>query len=344
MARLASESKGGFYPTPENQLKLILPHLHIRQSIEQSLINAIDPCAGEGKALRILVEHLQTDGADVHSYGIELEQTRAEEAKQRLQHVLHDGYESIRTEPKYSVMWLNPPYAEVFKERTELRFLRTLSSKSKGVLIPDGLLMFCIPQHVLGSVATVLTSRFRELKVYRFTDEEYSIFKQVVVFGYAGRAKQEERKAMQQQLKEWAKAGPEALPTLEEITDTFEIPPSPEPISIFRGGKLREDELRQDLLDSQALVDFQKKVQADIQQTKMKNPLLPLKVTHAGIAVASGAIGGNFGNHIVVGLTKQVTEKEDIEDDEGLTSKEIYTKHFRSIVRVFTQNGIFELE
>lgn len=76
----------------------------------------------------------------------------------------------------------------------------------------------------------------------------------------------------------------------------------------------------------------------------MKRPLLPLKLAHAGIAIAAGAVGGNMGTHIVVGLTKPVTELAEVDDDEGLVKKEIYTKHHKSVVRVFAQDGIHELQ
>lgn len=204
--------------------------------------------------------------------------------------------------------------------------------------------MFCVPQYVLGACSTILSSRFRDIKVYRFTDEAYPVFKQVVVFGYFGKPRSiEERKKLQSFLKEISDSGPELLPTLEEISEIFVVPKSTI-IELFRAGKLRDSELVDDLADSLAFQDFEKRVTPIAKTSTMQNPLLPLKVTHAGIAVASGAIGGNMGNHIIVGVTKQVSEKQEIKDEEEFTKQEVFTKHYKSVVRVFTQDGIHELQ
>jgi hypothetical protein len=343
MARIASQSKGGFYATPEGQLSLILPHLQVNRE-EDGWLNLLDPCAGEGKALQQIARYLNEYGGGVSSYGVELEKTRAEQAEEVLDVVINEGYENVRTESKFGLMWLNPPYDEVFHERTELRFLRTLTSKTRNVLIENGLLMFCVPQYVLGACSAVLASRFRDIKVYRFTDEAYPVFKQVVVFGYFGKPRTiEERKNIQSYLKETSESGPEVLPSLEEISEMFLVPKSTM-VELFRAGKLRDSELADDLAHSLAFQEFEKRVTPVAKSSTMKNPLLPLKVTHAGIAVASGAIGGNMGNHIIVGVTKQVSEKQEIKDDEDLTKQEVYTKHYKSVVRVFTQDGIHELQ
>ncbi len=185
MSRIASQSKGGYYPTPLKELQLILPHLAVNASEVTPFINAYDPCCGEGEAIHCLGEHIKTKTkAEVTTFGVELERTRCETAATVLKHVVNDGYETVRTEAKYGVMWLNPPYDDVFKERTELVFLRTLSSTSKNVLQQGALLMFCILQHVLNDCAPILGSRFKDVKVYRFTDDNFPVYDQVVVFAY----------------------------------------------------------------------------------------------------------------------------------------------------------------
>ncbi len=344
MARIASQSKAGFYATPEGQMSYILPHLKVQE--ERGYLNFFDPCVGEGEALKQMSDQFRfLHELKVQTYGVELEETRFEKARATLDHVINDGYENVRTESNFNVVWLNPPYDEVFHERTELRFLRTLSSRSKNVFANNGLLMFCVPQYVLDKCAMILSERFRDIKVYRFTDDAYDVFKQVIVFGYFGSpGSREIVKKTREYLKELGSLGPEALPTLEEIEGEFLIQPTQDPISLFRAGRLKASELIQDLKESTVFSEFEKRVTPEINKSTMRRPLLPLKLAHAGTAIASGAIGGNLGNHIVVGLTKPVTELAEVEDDEGLVKKEIYTKHHKSVVRVFTRNGIFELQ
>lgn len=344
MARLASQSKGGFYATPDGQMSLILPHLKVKDL--KGYLNFLDPCCGEGEALKQLGDHFsEAHQITVKTYGVELEETRFEKANKQIHQVIHDGYENIRTEANFNLLWLNPPYDEVFHERTELTFLRALSSKSKNVLAKNGLLMFCIPQYVVDKCAMVLSERFRHIKVYRFTDDAYDVFKQVVVFGYFGApSTREEVKETRKYLKEIGSSGPEILRTLEEIEEEFELCPSEEPITLFRAGRLNSNELLQDLKESTIFSEFEKRVTPKVNKSSMERPLLPLKLAHAGTAIASGAVGGNLGNHIVVGITKPVTELNEVMDDEGLTKKEIFTKHHKSVIRVFTRNGIHELQ
>lgn len=344
MARIASQSKGGFYATPEGQMSLLLPHLRVLEG--EGNLNLLDPCAGEGEVLHQLGEHFRFSlNTPAITYGVELEENRYHKAKSILDHAIHDGYENVRTEENFNLVWLNPPYDEVFHERTELRFLRTLSSKSKNVFAEGSLLLFCVPQYVLDKCAVILSERFRDIKVYRFTDPAYDVFKQVVVFGYFGKpTNREDLKTTREYLKRIAKQGPGDLLTLEDIEEEFYVKPSKSPVTMFRAGKLRPQELFHDLKDSSLFVEFEKRVTPVVRKSTMRRPLLPLKLAHAGIAIASGAVGGNMGSHIVVGLTKPVTELQEVEDDEGLAKKEIYTKHHKSIVRVFTQDGIHELQ
>lgn len=344
MARIASQSKGGFYATPEGQMTLILPHLKVKEG--EGFLHLLDPCAGEGAALNQLGVHFRANSnLNVQTYGVELEETRFLKAKCVLDNVIHDGYESIRTESKYNAVWLNPPYDEVFHERTELRFLRTLSSKSKNIFAPNGLLMFCVPQYVLDKCAMVLSERFHEVKVYRFTDDAYDTFKQVVVFGYFGSPQNREKiKETREYLKEITTIPPENVPTLEDISEEYFLQSSSASISVFRAGRLNPEELFGDLKESPVFTEFEKRITQEVSVSTMKRPLLPLKLAHAGIAIASGAVGGNMGSHIVVGLTKPVTELSEGVNEDGEVKKEIYTKHHKSVVRVFTRTGIHELQ
>lgn len=328
MARIASESKLGYYPWPLEELDLMKESILIEG---EGLVNMIDPCCGKGEALSHLQHDLAARKEDVRSYGIELEKTRFEEANNALDHCLNEGYENVRTENKFNLVLLNPPYDEVFHERTELRFLRTLSSKSKNIFAPNGLLLFCVPQYVLGSCANVLSSRFSNIKVYRFTDNNFDVFKQVVVFANFCRPDKNERKKANSYLKEIAKRNTDGslvpLPTLEELDSekfVVDVTQSQE-VELFRAGRLNPEELLRDLTSSPLLSEIEKELTPAETRAKMGRPMLPLKPTHGGIAVASGAISGNLGNHIISGITKQVTEKKALYDDEGQQTGEEYT-------------------
>jgi len=106
MARIASEQKGGFYPTPPAQVDLIAKRLRAEKGEK---LNLFDPCAGDGAALLGFAKTLRKQGAEVVTYGVELEKERAEKAKAKIDHVICAPYEDTRVTPhSMSYMWLNP--------------------------------------------------------------------------------------------------------------------------------------------------------------------------------------------------------------------------------------------
>ena len=337
MARIAAETKGGYYPTPPSQMAHVCRRLTVEPGTE---LNLFDPCCGEGAALKQMAEDLASKGAAVKTYGVELESGRAKKAKKALDHVLHSGYEAIRmTNEVISAMWLNPPYDVANGERVEVRFLRDLTERR---LQPGGLLMFCIPQYVLRNAASTLAARFFDLAVYRFTDDDYPVFKQVVVFGY--RREQSDAGPEARKTKEWLAnlgyLGPEAVPSLDEDDGkTFSVPAAAGPVAIFRDSRVDVDEARAAVLKSPVFAQVERLITPPPPaQVQMKTPVMPLKLAHMGTAIAAGAVGGNMGTHIIVGTTKKTVETYEKGKDTIAQVERIETS-----VKVFSPEGIFTL-
>jgi hypothetical protein len=305
-------------------------------------VNLFDPCAGEGRALRQMAEDLVTKGAQVTTYGIELEPSRAQKARELLNHVIAGGYETIRmTNGAVSAMWLNPPYADMKGSgRVETVFLRDLTRER---LQPGGLLMFCIPQSSLADCASVLASRFKDIEVYRFTNEHYPQYRQVVVFGYR-RDKNDSgpgARRVSEKLAYLGKHGPEVLKTLDILDGkVYTIPPAAKEISLFRGSEITKDEIEEALAKSTAFKKMEELISPPpLVRVKMKTPILPLKLAHIGTAIAAGAVGGNMGNHVVVGNTKKVVRTFDRDEKTVVQTEQMITT-----VKVFSPQGIFVLE
>ena len=171
----------GYYPTPLSVVDRIKSFVPVPES---QPVNVFDPCCGEGVALKHLAE-----GWDCQTYGIELDEHRAEQAKGNLDKVLKCSCAQARiTNGCYSVLFLNPPYDEetfgngmvTSSERKEKIFLRDTIKYLK----PKGLLIYIIPQSRLDkAIAKILSYRFESINVYRFQDDEYDAFKQIVAFG-----------------------------------------------------------------------------------------------------------------------------------------------------------------
>ncbi len=72
MARLESQARPGFYPTPDHLLPVIASYI----SPATVPANFLDPCCGKGEALNLLGLMLAAK-----TYGIELDRDRGTQAK-----------------------------------------------------------------------------------------------------------------------------------------------------------------------------------------------------------------------------------------------------------------------
>lgn len=171
--------KLGYYPTPLTVVERVRSFL----SFPERNVNILDPCCGEGRALKNLVE-----GASTTTYGIELDDYRAERAKAMLDNVLKGSYEDARvTNNAFSCLFLNPPYdwesggmpEEGSGDRKEKTFLRG----TVKYIQPNDVLVYIVPQkRVSNDIANLLPYRFDDFNYYRFPDEEYERFGEIVMF------------------------------------------------------------------------------------------------------------------------------------------------------------------
>jgi hypothetical protein len=346
MARIASEAKAGFYATPPEMMELICRYRLTAK--KEDLINILDPCAGEGHALRMIQEHLKELETNVISYGNELELGRYQEASKHLDHVIHGGYEGLRTSPSHTLLWGNPPYDFGGLERMELTFLRLFTYRNANQkLQPGAVVCLCIPQEILADVAVVVGARLSDIAVYRFTDEYYPRFRQVVLFGYFKEPPGKVAKQQRDYLIEVSSKGPSGLLPLDhEDGIIYTIPAATSPIEFFRGEALNPEELAKDLLGSPVFQEVQDLfMPPSLKKGSIKRPPLPPKVAHIATLIAAGSVDGNMGGFYINGLTKVVKEKVDIENDAGKVVREEYFYRPKSITRVFhPEHGILDLE
>lgn len=117
MARLESAAKAGYYPMPSRVAVSIARHLIVETRGGKRVVRLLDPCAGTGEAAALVAQAL---GAE--SFGIELNDERAEAARAHLDHVLATSAFSVRlAHGAFSCLYLNPPYdVDEEKRRLEL--------------------------------------------------------------------------------------------------------------------------------------------------------------------------------------------------------------------------------
>lgn len=134
MARLASETKMGFYPTSVTTIQKV-----INKTIafkENQVIHALDCCCGEGEAIEMIGKKYSCV-----AYGVELDENRAKTANARdIDIVLNaDALSGVRKNNKWvGLNFLNPPYdRSASGSRLEIDFIERwgLTTAIGGVMI-----------------------------------------------------------------------------------------------------------------------------------------------------------------------------------------------------------------
>ncbi len=215
MARFESVAIGGYYPTPPELVELIASRVSLAAVIQAARRNTsgpfktqrfpiLDPCAGDGAALiaagQVISGGLKTlpvIGAGCHTSihvplcAVEMEQTRAKELRTNLDASCVWGQRECVESDAFSVsyamggyqgaavLWLNPPYdSDPLAGRLEHAFLQRHAS----LLMPDGVLIFIVPQQALRASAQLLASEFYDIEIRSFPDPHHAIYKQVVLY------------------------------------------------------------------------------------------------------------------------------------------------------------------
>jgi hypothetical protein len=176
--RLEGQSKMGYYPTPDLQVKLIKTWLSGQNA------RLLDPCCGKGEALAEIAGALPGS----QTYGIELSDTRAAAAAGILGHVLNTGFEyAVLTRGTFSAVLLNPPYDGETETGSGTRLEERFLAESTPLLTSGGVLVYIIPHaRITETVARHLAGWYEDLRCYRLAGEDYAAFKQVVIFGRKG--------------------------------------------------------------------------------------------------------------------------------------------------------------
>ena len=330
--RIAGRMKMGYYPTPAR----VLDYIRSCLSFLPAPVSTLDPCCGQGLALEQLVADTKA-----LTYGVELDQHRAGEAKSRIQNVLKCGIEETRiAHQSCSLLFLNPPYDEATleeeahskTERQEKAFLRMTAP----YLVPGGVLVYIIPQRrITADVARLLVSRFEQIKVFRFPDPEYADFKQVVVLGVrkAGNSLDE---ALALNLQNVPNRGVE--PLQENATVQYPVPPSG-PLKLFRSTVIDPEELEKQVPLSSLWRRF------DAMTTKgelqVPRPPLPLHSGHLGLLLAAGKLDGVIGEgddrHVVKGKVTKIVSK--VEEYKGDVLEQRELDRYVVSIKILNRNG-----
>ncbi|MGB3225117.1 MAG: DUF6094 domain-containing protein [Desulforhopalus sp.] len=325
MARLASQAKAGFYPTPDSVVSLLKTKISFKKDAR-----ALDPCCGYGNTLSRLAS------PDTITYGVELDHQRATKAKSQLfKAVWGDALAEARVSTQsFGLLYLNPPYDTAINSddnsdrRLEHQFLRTYIR----TLQIGGILVFVIPYYVLKHCARTLARNFK-LQIVGFPDEDFHTFKQCIVFGEKKVAVTEgTAKTTQEHLEELAGMLPAEfqsevwpLVTMAPIV----IPKADRPVN-FRTDRLDPLEAIPVINKAGILQDVLK----ELIPTKNNNirPLTSLANGHLALMLAGGYMNGAIlkdGRQLVIkGVIKKIEKIVQVHENEtgggSITTKDQY--------------------
>lgn len=303
IGRLMNRVKMGYYPTDPENITHLLRGIHFPEGVTTNLL---DPCCGCGKALRQLAQ-----GNNCYAYGVELDESRAEQAQTRLHRVgVGSFFHSRISHEAFHLLFLNPPYLSVIQQgggrsRHEKRFL----VESICHLLYGGLLIYVIPYYRLTKdVCRLLCDNFDQLSVWRFTDREFQKFKQVAVLGI--RRKRSDEPSDPDWLERFS-VDPDSIPSILSLPeDRYALPAKPCKINTFRGERFNKRELEQQLRRSDSFSQLMAHSELD---GGVKHPPLPLSISQIGLVGGSGMINGLIQcetPHIIKGRIIKVVREE----------------------------------
>jgi hypothetical protein len=319
--RFQGKSRLGFYPLPSSEAQRIRKFLQFPGTPS----SAIDPCVGDGVAFEVI-----TNGPEVLRYGIELDAFRAEQARQRNPNIVQGNTLEVQCPVEcFGLLYLDPPYdwtlVPADSRRTEQMFL----SHTYRWLKPGGVLLFVIPGDRLAECSQILSTHFRDVRVYRLEAPECVRYKQVIVIGVRRSRREKERLTdsdiTRARLYFASLArNPSQIPVLPSEPETrYVVPVSGLAQLVYRGLPLDEIE---DLLAQSAAYRQAGRILFAEPVSATGSPLTPLHAGHVGLLACSGLLNGIFGQnddrHISFWQAVKVVDKTEEEEDGVITVRQ----------------------
>lgn len=197
-------------------------------------------------------------------------------------------------------------------------------------------MIYIIPQSRLDkAIAKILSYRFESINVYRFQDDEYDAFKQIVAFGVKKKNPELDKTSYE---------------TLKKIRDTelAELPFADKPIykipdagkvNLFHSTVIDLQELAKEAKASPLWRTFRE--MARIGETTNLRPPLPLHQGHIALMLANGKLDGVVGEgqdkHVVKGKVQKIVIKHQEQNEGKIEEREI--DQYQVSIKVLTMDG-----
>lgn len=352
MSHIGNKIRMGYFRTPDKQGE------YIKQLLEfTGDCSILDPTAGEG----LILQHLSKNQEhDIVTYGVELDNKRAEIAKTKIDHLVHAPLESmVITNEVFSMIYLNPPYDfEMRGEdgenamRKEYKFL----IQSTRYLAKHGVLVYVIPSYRFADnkIARFLATQFDNVGIVRFSSEDYDDFKQCV---FIGRKRSEAVKEINKKLydfllemesNDFVLSNVTPIDIMVQSGHRWKIPSGRTMVKTFYTRLENKKEYVEDILNSKGFLAFKENAKPRTLEIG-GNPIINIPQGQMALLLASGAINGIIGQgdklHAVQGMeiVSKKTEEEVKNNDNGTKTTITKVRTQRDVsVKVITPQGIIK--
>lgn len=330
MMRLAAAAKMGYYPVNPATLAFMTSKLSF---VDPTKCMILDPCCGDGRALMYLSKY--TGVPRENTYGIELDDKRAETANDYAGNVLKASFFGTRIIPSggFSLIWCNPPYEDEAKQEDNAEHNRQLEiafvNRAAWHLVPGGVMMLHMP---LDRITRPVMSAFYTTMDNCFIHElpaDCRPYREAVVVGI----KRKKNVAAHYVDKFATRSTPPEL-----------VVPNGEVIRKFYQDEPTNAELEASLSAAPFLSIFRRVPRA----TKMR-PVMPLGAGHIGLTLASGLLDGylepaGWEPHVVRGVAYKEPElakdETTVDDETGKTTNtKTYRENIKLKIRAVTSSG-----
>lgn len=301
----------------------------------------LEPSVGNAAAVKSFLSTAE-GGENVKLFGVELDNAAYEKSKKELDYSIRaDFLSGIRiSNSVFSACFANPPYGlcgDDGRDRLETKFVEKIYRH----MIPGGFLILIVSLSTLqlDTFNRILLARFEPVSLYRFDEDEYEKYHQIVFIG----TKRKEKGVLKSKLEEFTRGLLlSEIPFLPEesqyLGEPYQVPESLDSnVEIFTTTTFDPAICSEGLKKSNLNQIVRNKLLMQQHELfKLNQPPLPLKKDLLYLCAISGAGEGIAGSE----------EKKDIHLQRGTVKKvqveecETNEESEKGIVRVRTENQI----
>lgn len=354
-----NEEKMGAYYTDESHCQSLAG---LFQFPEKEEVCVLEPSIGNGHAVARVTGTMYEPDDRIKIFGVELDRdvcraTRSEGYTEDC--ICADFTDGVKISNNvFSFVFCNPPYIQSETEngeRLEMKFLKLITER---YIRRDGILVWIVPYRVISDPKhfRYLFDRYERLALYRFREEEYRKFSQVV---FVGRKKNTTIHTLEEVQEEGrAYAAEEDIPVLPETFEgtslwkSIEVSSSPsDAVKLFAPKQFDPEEAITYLEGMKEGAEDYRRIMSSFLTVKpfevndLGKPPIPLKKDSLYLLATSGAGQGKAGEkgvdlHLQRGVAEVVEDKE-YKPDPNDDKKEmlVVTTHTRVTMTLIETDG-----